>query len=82
MPRIVTRSARTISKRNPGTDRQPSSETTSPLALDDLGVDHHAGAVALVQVVGEEPLAHPDLRGGQPDALGEVHRVVHAVHER
>ena len=48
-------------------------------ALDDLGVDHHARAVALVQVVGEEPLAHADLRGGQPDAFGEGHRLVHPV---
>ena len=65
---MVTRSARTISNRKPGTERQPSSQRTSPSRLDDLGVDDDRGAVALVQVVGEESLAHPDLRGGEPDA--------------
>ena len=49
------------------------------LGLHDHGVDHHARAVALVQVEGEETLAHPHLRGGQADALFEVHRVEHAV---
>ena len=32
-----------------------------------------------MEVVGEEPLAHPDLRCGEADAVFEVHRVVHAV---
>ena len=79
---MVTRSARTISNWKPGTERQPSSDSTSPVGLDDLGVDHHAGAVALVEVVGEEALAHSDLRRREPDALRVVHRLVHAVHER
>ena len=39
------------------------------------------GPVALVEVEGEEPLAHADLRGGEADALLEVHGVVHAVDE-
>ena len=37
--------------------------------LDDLGVDHHVRAVALVEVVGEEALAHADLRRREPDAF-------------
>ena len=49
--------------------------------LDDLGVDDDRGTLALVQVEGEEPLAHPDLRRGEADAVFEVHGVVHAVHQ-
>ena len=50
--------------------------------LDDLGVDHHVRAVALVEVVGEEALAHADLRGREPDAFLDLHGLVHAVDER
>src|SRR5262245_30784282 len=51
------------------------------LRVDDLGVDHYSWAVALVEVVGEETLAHADLRGGETHSVGTVHRLVHAVHE-
>ena len=67
---------------------QARAPTGSPLGvvlavdLDDLGVDDHDGAVALVEVVGEEALAHPDLGGGQADALFDTDGGVHAVDER
>ncbi len=45
--------------------------------LDQLGVDDHLGSFA--DVVDEEPLAHPDLGGGQAQTGGLVHRVEHGL---
>ena len=81
MPRTVMRSERTTSKRKPGTERQPSSETILALHDHDLGVDHHVRAVALVEVVGEDALAHADLGSGEAEAVLHLHGLVHAVHE-
>ena len=72
-PRIVTRFGAHDLEAEPG--HRQAAFLVDPLArrLDDLGVDDHVGAVALVEVVGEEPLAHTDLRGGEADAvLGSI----------
>ena len=76
---MVTRSARTTSNAVAGHREAALVGEHLAVAFDDLGVDHDRGAVALVQVEGEQPLAHPDLGRGEPDALFEVHGVVHAV---
>src|SRR5262245_39866476 len=47
---------------------------------DDLGVDDRVRAFA--HVVGEDPPLHADLRSGQADAHGLVHRLVHGLGQR
>ena len=69
---------RTIGKYSPGIDRHPSSYSHSPRLSTIVGLTMATGSRVL-HLVHEEPLLHADLRGGQAQPAGLVHRLYHVL---
>ena len=80
MPFATTRIARLVGKARPGKDRQPSSPSSSSVDRSSEGLIEVPERV--VDVVGEDPQADPDLGRGETDARRVHHRLGEVAHER
>ena len=78
--RTFTRSARRTLSNTPGTERQPSSVSASPLGFDDFRVHEGLELVASFRDIDDDDaLVHIDLRRGEADARRGIHRLSHVL---